>query len=254
MKRHSAIQISIPTPCHVPLNGMQKTAEGRFCASCQKNVFDLRYKADEEVLEFLTSDQNSGCAILTPGQLNRKIKPARPMRSYYQYLISALLFTFILKNQAAAAARKYPTEQTETKKGPILRNDTVAVVEGIVRDSNEVLPYSVVQIQGSHIRAYTDTTGAFKIELPDSLKGKTLTFIISQLGYESISVTLSPNQMAKVQDFKLKKIANEMVAGGMIVLTKKQSRIHQLYSNLRYNIKRLFLSSQIYFSLSHRPS
>lgn len=47
------IIIRIPEPCHEDWNKMTPDANGKFCGSCQKSVFDFSNKTDEEIKDIL---------------------------------------------------------------------------------------------------------------------------------------------------------------------------------------------------------
>jgi len=70
MKR--SIQISIPTPCHENWDAMTPADKGRFCASCQKTVFDFTNSSDREIASLL-KNTDSACGRFRNNQLNRNL-------------------------------------------------------------------------------------------------------------------------------------------------------------------------------------
>jgi hypothetical protein len=217
MKNIREVQINIPATCHVALKDMERTMEGWFCDSCNRHVLDLRFKSDEQILEFLQSGKNSGCGILMNDQTGRPIAPGKPGRSYYKYLIIALIFTIILKNQAAAT-RKDATEQVEAKKGPILRLDTSeSKIKCRVMDGEEPMPFATIQIPGMNYSTFSDTAGNFLIPFPDSLKGKAIKIIIDYVGYSKSEFEISPVDSIDGYIFKMHQELQKMYTVGMMV-------------------------------------
>lgn len=65
------IKIDIPSPCHQEWNNMKPTAEGAFCASCNKNLIDFTKKSNQEIENYFLKTENniSICAKLSTSQL-----------------------------------------------------------------------------------------------------------------------------------------------------------------------------------------
>lgn len=68
----SKINISIPKPCHENWQKMSPLEKGRFCDSCQKQVFDFTKSSDTEILRKFNSEKNS-CGRFLKTQLERDI-------------------------------------------------------------------------------------------------------------------------------------------------------------------------------------
>ena len=73
---NKCIQISIPSPCHENWQQMTPVEKGRFCASCQKKVFDFTTMPDREIVSVLRS-HNHVCGRLTVKQLKDGVKPPK---------------------------------------------------------------------------------------------------------------------------------------------------------------------------------
>ena len=66
--------IRIPEPCHEDWNKMTPDANGKFCGSCQKSVFDFSNKTDDEIKNILMhyKDQKV-CGRFKETQVNRPL-------------------------------------------------------------------------------------------------------------------------------------------------------------------------------------
>jgi len=66
------ISISIPKPCHENWQKMTTLEKGRFCDSCQKQVFDFTKSSDREILRKFNLEENI-CGRFLKTQLERDI-------------------------------------------------------------------------------------------------------------------------------------------------------------------------------------
>ena len=58
------MKISIPNPCHVPLESMQPTAEGFHCSSCAHTVTDFRDWSAAQIQTYFKNHTGKVCGIL----------------------------------------------------------------------------------------------------------------------------------------------------------------------------------------------
>jgi hypothetical protein len=61
---------TIPTPCHEDWKQMTPQAQGRFCAACQKCVFDLRSKTQDEIHDLYVAQGGDLCGRVSASQLS----------------------------------------------------------------------------------------------------------------------------------------------------------------------------------------
>lgn len=66
-----AIKFIIEKPCGEDWNAMTPEAQGRFCASCTKCVFDFTKKSDEEILNTYKAQGGRVCGRFRKEQLSR---------------------------------------------------------------------------------------------------------------------------------------------------------------------------------------
>lgn len=66
------LQLTIPEPCHEDWNKMTPAEKGRFCSSCQKDVYDFTKSTDLQIIETYNKT-NSICGRFLPSQLDREL-------------------------------------------------------------------------------------------------------------------------------------------------------------------------------------
>jgi hypothetical protein len=94
----SKINISIPKPCHENWQKMTPLEKGRFCDSCQKQVFDFTKSSDTEILRKFNSEKNS-CGRFLKTQLERDIVAQKKKSSFWIAGASGILSFLSLGNQ-----------------------------------------------------------------------------------------------------------------------------------------------------------
>jgi hypothetical protein len=79
------INLSIPTPCHAKWDSMTPYEQGKFCASCQKNVIDFTNMSDRQIGEFFKKPPSSVCGRVYNDQLHRDIEIPKKRIPWIKY-------------------------------------------------------------------------------------------------------------------------------------------------------------------------
>ena len=150
---HKKISIS---PCHEDWNKMHPNSNGRFCDSCAKNVIDFTTKSDQEVINYLSQQDNSEtCGRFLKTQIHTIRIPfdkelfSTKLQSWQRFLI-IFMFCFgqELFNIEFIFAQEIPTDTTivTTEQDSLFLGSTVLTIENpdtLVIDTN----LSVVEVQ-----------------------------------------------------------------------------------------------------------
>lgn len=175
-------RLELRTPCSEPWEGMEPMPHGRFCQSCAKQVIDFTGLTDDQVLTLLKKSGGTLCGRVEETQLNRDLI-SRTTSSASSRLFKVFAGFFLLASTKSLAQdpivkqpRSFilpPTSQEafETKKrldpdyalqtwvkGRVIAAETKVPVEG-----------AWVMINGMGYAAVSDSSGFFRILLPDSL-------------------------------------------------------------------------------------
>src|SRR5215468_9186976 len=100
------LQLHVPTPCHENWKDMTPTHQGRYCASCQKQVIDFSNKSDREIAMFFKRPlTGSVCGRFMADQLNRDIDIPKKRIPWFKYFFQFFLPAFLLSIKASAQSK-----------------------------------------------------------------------------------------------------------------------------------------------------
>jgi len=201
------IQLSVPEPCHEDWSKMTPEDKGRFCASCQKKVFDFTKSSDREIIASLEKEENA-CGRFLNTQLNRdlvlpavksKLWPAAAVMSFFS------LGTIPVMAQTPVATEQSINEQ-ELMVGKVAMPPKK--ITGTVSDASGPMPGAIITIEGSKATTQTDFDGNYSI---DAYPGFTLVY--SFPGYTSQVQKVTDNTVS-INIVLKEEIQSEMVIMG----------------------------------------
>lgn len=225
------LQLTIPEPCHEDWNKMTPVQKGRFCSSCEKNVFDFTRATDLQIIETYNKN-NSICGRFLPSQLDRELFYPKKKKSVWLATVFFGVITFW--NTKMSAQEKPKTEQTEVQHivvgkiayNPEKENNEITIT-GIVSDAVGPLPGVNVIVKGSKNGVSTDLKGLFKIKAK-----KDDILIFSFMGMENTERTIKNSRIINV---KMKDSKHVLGGLGVIEENHKSSiltffRMKKVYS------------------------
>ncbi|WP_223033288.1 carboxypeptidase-like regulatory domain-containing protein [Hanstruepera marina] len=208
------LTLSIPEPCHENWNDMTPVDRGRHCAVCTKTVYDFTNKTDEQIVKAYLNNQNL-CGRFKGKQLNKELVYSRKSSNSYRTLLASGLLSFLSFSTYQAFGQEKPgTEQTDTKKQPVVKGKTAVsvlntkMISGTIADENGLpLPGVNIIVKGTSRGTQTDFDGNFKVT---AHKGDTLG--LSFIGYKErlIFITTETN-------YKTDMIVDELDCDNVIV-------------------------------------
>lgn len=212
------LNLTIPEPCHEDWKKMTPTELGKFCSSCEKEVFDFTTYSDEQLIKRLDNN-NSICGRFTDKQLNRDLQLQRKQRhNYLSYTFSGLLSLLLLNTSATKAQEKPKTIQTDKKFKSIplhntRANDSITISGTVLDETRYPLPGATVLIKGTKTGTSTDFDGKFNLECK-----KSDTLIINYVGYHSYEISADTKEM--VVELKLDKTLSDVVVTSLGMVRK----------------------------------
>lgn len=189
--------ITIPKPCQEKWSEMLPTANGRFCAVCQKNVVDFTQKSEKEILLYFLQNPTT-CGRFKQIQVNRdytpmpesisQLSPYTTLPKWKKLLLAASLFLSLYSPLAA----QNPTQTIELK--------------GVVMDkmSKQAVPFAAAilyeyQIDSSIVdiaKYNSDESGAYVFTLAPNKRYRIVASADDYLGGDLAISTI--NTQAKV--------------------------------------------------------
>ena len=212
------LNLTIPEPCHQDWKKMTPTELGKFCSSCEKEVFDFTTFSDEQLVKHL-GIKDHVCGRFTDRQLNRDLQLQRKQRhNYLSYTFSGLFSLFLLNSSTTKAQEKPKTIQTDKKFTSIplqntRANDSITVSGTVLDETRCPLPGATVVIKGTTTGTSTNFDGKFNLECK---KSDTLT--ISYVGYHSYEISADTKEM--VVELKLDKTLSDVVVTSLGMVRK----------------------------------
>jgi hypothetical protein len=178
--------ITMENPCSKDWNSMTPTEKGMFCGQCSKHVVDLAFASDDEILKHMTGNDKF-CGRFSEGQLNRPLTPTKVpnQNSFFSRMFSAFFLIASSRNIAfGQTTKKEPVAMEEIKKENkknmeewIVPAESMEKTGGLKntiagnicdRDGKPAALITVM-IPDTAWKTFTDSSGNFKFELPDSI-------------------------------------------------------------------------------------
>lgn len=223
-----SIQIKIPQPCHENWAEMTPAEKGRFCASCQKTVFDFTQLNDRHLLEVLkTRNKGSHCGRFRAEQLNRRLEAPRHGLPWLRYFFTVAIPAFLAGREAKAQGAfmvKAPVEFNKSSKPDI---DTTRLPEikqklrltGRVLDNNMIpFPGATIIVSGTTIGTLADTKGCFKLDVPTQPE-QMLELSFSAIGYmtKKVPIRISSQKELSIGDIAFEE-ADVALTGEIVIV------------------------------------
>ncbi len=203
--------ITVPKPCLENWNKMTPTDKGKFCESCNKNVYDFTNNSSSEIIKQLKIE----------GKICGRIKkePAKeysfPYRKIGIFISLASIFSF---------SNSMHSKTTDIENFTIISNDTKSLssikftndsitLYGKVFENKLPLPGATVKLKETNIQTTTDMDGNFTIKLPKNIKASDLILEFSYVGMETKEI-LVKNIEDKIQ---VELVSNEILIGEVVI-------------------------------------
>lgn len=206
------INISIPQPCHENWEGMTTIDKGKFCASCQKKVFDFTRASDREIITAYEQNQNL-CGRFLNTQLQRDLVKPKEKSSFLFTASASLLSLISIGTHEVSAQEPVKTEQTDQRiLGKFLVTKPIEIkVSGTVSDKTGPLPGATIFIKGTEVKTTSDFDGNFTIKAK-----KNDILVVSFLGYNSEEIEILDEKKINISLEENSKMIEQIVTVGGI--------------------------------------
>jgi hypothetical protein len=200
MARSNPVQFSIPDPCTMKWEEMERVDEhSRNCSSCERVIVDFTKMSDAELVSFFNKNKHA-CGKFTTSQLNRELKIDRTIARNGAwkniFMLPALflgLETFAREksgeneNKTVSSYIKNTTEHKAEQPQANATNDSL-VIQGHVTDAatGEPVLFAIVSIRDSLngiVSGTTDVNGAFSLKIANPEQSSSVNIVVTNVGY-----------------------------------------------------------------------
>lgn len=145
---------------------MTPADKGRFCASCQKTVYDFTNSSDREIASILKNTDNA-CGRFRATQLDRDLVIPKEKSTLWM-AASAAVVSLTIGNHAVSAQTPVNTEQHVSETDDIIGKTAPVgkrIIKGNVVDTDGIpIPGAIIKINGVEKDDRTDFDGNFTLE------------------------------------------------------------------------------------------
>ncbi|HXU27807.1 MAG TPA: carboxypeptidase-like regulatory domain-containing protein [Bacteroidia bacterium] len=212
------IQYSIAKPCHQNWNAMSPTAQGKFCAHCQKQVYDLTKE------KTVTNLPANFCGRIESHKVAKEISFKKMMfrQNPFRYIAISLLLLFT-KNVKAQLLNKINFSADSIPQQNIDDSITKTIsISGTLIDetTKDSIPFATIIVTDSLSNilgtGVTTINGRYNFILPKAIiKGKSVSVMASHNGYQTVVIKSIPIISLK-QNISIERyIGGYEVAGSM---------------------------------------
>ena len=194
-------RITIPEPCHENWQDMTAAERGKFCDSCNKNVFDFTKHSTHQLFNELETN-GQVCGRFRPDQLDRDLESAPAKRGFsFRWMLSSALVFGGLYRGSAQEVNSFPlgkvaVHQSDSVKPPPPppTNPSIdsVLIKGIVTDeqTGETIPFAEVYVAGTSLGTFTDFKGEFELKVPRD----TVLLEVRSMGYDTQTIRIEPTK------------------------------------------------------------
>ena len=193
--------IYIPKPCHEDWSKLIPTQQGKFCASCSKQVIDFSLMSDNQILNFLSNQSGKLCGRFDADQLQRPLieTKIKKKKSWWMALTMPLLFLF-----EKTEAKKHVIPQMDTTISPIDKQPEImgklmyhpikeiTVAGRVVDEAGNPVGYASIVQKGTKHGVMTDTLGSFSFNVTPN--NNIIVLVASYVGYEATEIKINSHQ------------------------------------------------------------
>ncbi|PHS00764.1 MAG: hypothetical protein COA80_02715 [Leeuwenhoekiella sp.] len=195
-------KLHIPEPCHEDWSQMSPREQGRFCASCAKEVIDFTALSRKQITEKVKSEK-SICGRYRKDQLETVY--FIPEKKPFKNLGIAAAFTSLLAlcepamgQEAESGLEFYQTDiiTQQNKQRKVMDSVTV---KGIVYDDSKH-PFAGVNIilKGTKIGAVSNENGEYSITVPSNFDTSDSYLVFSFVGFLHKEIAIKDRHTLKV--------------------------------------------------------
>lgn len=180
--------INLSFSCPENLNAMPKTDCGRYCTSCQREIFDFTGKSSTEINKILRENPQIKCGIFDPTQVKKD--PVSKVNRIFRLAFAAVFF-FGISSNAVFGQEDQKSDTTIVQK--VFESNTIIITGTVTGPDSLPQPFTKVWIVHKNIviGVVTDMEGKYKLELQDDLNWQNIELHFKFIGYVEQEVIIN---------------------------------------------------------------
>tara|TARA_B100001245_G_C22820641_1_gene394941 strand:+ start:196 stop:918 length:723 start_codon:yes stop_codon:yes gene_type:complete len=216
--------LRIPKPCDEDWNSFDRTENGGFCQSCQKNVIDFTSMTDHQIIDYFKNANNNTCGRFHKDQLKHyQMIGASKSNSFLNWIKAGTLsFSLLLSLENEASEFESPHKISVQQQYPIFKDqsfeqdqtDPITIKGKVTDEEGYTIPGANIVIKGTSRGTTADIDGNFTLE--NVQIGDVL--IASFIGLETIEykVKSSDSDIALTLELEMGyALTGEVIVGGI---------------------------------------
>jgi hypothetical protein len=228
-------KLEIPKPCHADWNSMSATNQGKFCASCKKEVINFELLTNAQILSKISS-KTTVCGRLSKNQINTEFTNSNPTPTpFWGVLFSITSLLTAMPVVAQKEKAKIEVIDSQLSSAIIEQTETSFItVSGIVLEkltadakTSTPLPGAVIEHKKSKTSVTTNFNGTFTIKIPVQDYSKSKLLLVHYIGMESKEIEV----IKTTNNLKIEMIPTEMMMGEVVIVRKRNifDRIRSIF-------------------------
>lgn len=162
------LKISIPTPCHENLSLMDKTDNGKFCLSCQKEVIDFTKMSNEDIVLYFEKKKSGEAKVCGTFRVDQVLENKKtieiPAQTYFYAKTNHQKFLWML---FACMGMFFVSCNSKTK-GEV---EITVVDSSQNKKDQDTIETNEIQLTGDTIYSTEPAEKPTKIERAETLTG-----------------------------------------------------------------------------------
>lgn len=173
--------VFVNTPCHENYDKMTSVQGGKFCDSCKHVVQDFTAMSNQQIVEFIKSQNGKVCGMFN----NEQLAPSgRKWSTVFKVSVLAAVALWFSKDELKA--QKTQTDVVQNTNA--VSDSVVLLVRGEIKSEGKTVYRSTIEARdssGNVIATTRSYNGKFELHVPVAYPKQAFTIVVTSKGYRN---------------------------------------------------------------------